>query len=39
MAFMKRTHCGDKSYSSILFATDFARDGTHALAAINDFHG
>jgi hypothetical protein len=35
---MKRAHRRHQAYSFILFTADFARDGTHALAAIDDLH-
>lgn len=35
---MKGSHRGHQSDSPILVAANFARDGTHALAAINDLH-
>jgi len=38
MAFVQRAHCGHESNRSILFTAQFARDGTHALAAADDFH-
>jgi hypothetical protein len=39
MPFMKRSHCRNQPDGSILFAANFARDRTHALAAIDDLHG
>jgi hypothetical protein len=35
---MERTHRRHQAHSPILFTADFARDGTHALAAIDDLH-
>jgi hypothetical protein len=38
MALVQSTHRRHQADSSILFTADFARDGTHALAAIDDLH-
>ena len=38
MPLMQCAHRGNQTDSPILFATDFARDGTHALAAVDDLH-
>ena len=38
VSFVKSAHRRNQSHSLILFTTDFARDGTHALTAIDDFH-
>jgi hypothetical protein len=39
MALVERAHRWHQSDSPILFTANFARNGTHALAAIDDFHG
>jgi hypothetical protein len=36
--FVQRTHRGNESNGAVLFTADFARDGTHALTAIDDLH-
>jgi hypothetical protein len=38
MTFMERAHGWYQPNSPILVAANLARDGTHALAAINDLH-
>jgi hypothetical protein len=38
MTFVQRAHCRHQPYRAVLVATDFARDGSHALAAIDYLH-
>jgi hypothetical protein len=38
MAVVQRAHCRHQANGTVLFAADFARDGTHALAAVDNLH-
>jgi hypothetical protein len=38
VSFVQRAHGRHESDGSIFLAAEFARDGHHALATVNDFH-
>src|SRR6185503_5803488 len=38
VSFVQRAHRGNEADGFVLFTADFARDGSHALTAVDDLH-